>query len=84
MSFIFSDYLEDEPTEITKWGTQIWKNKNGKIHRENDLPAIIHNNGIKIWYLNGVRYRINGPAWTHPYGSEEYWKNGIEIRNYER
>ena len=36
-------------------GTQKWY-LNGKLHRENDLPAIIHSDGTQEWYLNGVEY----------------------------
>ncbi len=30
----------------------IWY-KNGEIHRDNDLPAIIYSDGYKVWYVNG-------------------------------
>ena len=30
---------------------------NNKIHRDRDLPAVIHINGHKSWYRHGVRYR---------------------------
>ena len=44
--------------------------KDGALHNEFD-PAVININGIKQWYLNGLRHRIGGPAveemWTHKY-----------------
>jgi hypothetical protein len=38
--------------------SQCWY-KNGKIHRDNDLPAIISQNGYKGWYKNGQLHRDN-------------------------
>ncbi len=29
------------------------KYQNGKLHRDNDLPAFIGCNGTQIWYKNG-------------------------------
>ena len=34
-------------------GDQIWY-KNGKQHRDNDLPAIIYANGDQKWFKNGL------------------------------
>jgi len=33
--------------------------KNGKLHRDNDKPAIIWNNGDMSWYINGKFIRIS-------------------------
>ena len=38
---------------------------NGKLHNINDLPAIIYDNGNKLWYQNGLLHRLNGPATIH-------------------
>jgi hypothetical protein len=31
----------------------------GKVHRDNDLPAIVYSDGDQIWYRHGVRYHDN-------------------------
>jgi len=43
-----------EPAPIMDgWGTKSWYNKDGKLHRDNDLPAVIYKDGIKYWFKNG-------------------------------
>lgn len=46
---------------------EIWRNEEGLLHRENDKPAVVtyKPNGdieTEIWYLNGKKHRVNGPA----------------------
>ena len=55
---------------------ELWYNKNGLKHRDNDLPAVIYSNGSKGWYINGLMHRENDlPAMIG--NGEEYWyKNG--------
>jgi hypothetical protein len=36
--------------------------KDGKLHRDDDLPAMEYNNGDKFWCQNGQLHRINNPA----------------------
>ena len=36
-------------------GNQFWY-KNGKIHRDNDLPAVIYASGTQEWFKNGKKY----------------------------
>ena len=48
---------------FTEWrmyenGVQGWYLVN-RLHRENDLPAIIQANGTQEWWLNGQRHREN-------------------------
>ncbi len=55
---------------------------NGNLHRENDKPAIIHENGSCCYYYNGMVHRrqdINcedQPAIIHSDGMLEYYING--------
>jgi len=42
--------------KIDGYGTQEWY-LNDKLHRENDLPAIIWSNGNQEWWLNNKRCR---------------------------
>jgi len=45
--------LKEPAPIINKYGTQRWYNKAGKLHRENDMPAVIWKAGYKAWYING-------------------------------
>ena len=51
----------DKPAEIKEdnflgVGYKMWY-KFGKIHRDNDLPAVEHSNGSKQWFCKGRRHR---------------------------
>jgi hypothetical protein len=46
--------------------------QNGKLHRNNDLPAIEYAHGGKHWYVNGKSHRDNGlPAIENTAG--KFW-----------
>ena len=65
-----------EEIKIDKYGTKFYY-KNGKFHRDNDLPAIEYANGGKIYYKNGKLHRDNGlPAIEYSNGTKHYYKNG--------
>jgi hypothetical protein len=50
---------------------------NGKIHRDNDRPAIEYADGYKAWFINGRRHRdYDLPAVEHPTGTKEWYVNG--------
>lgn len=40
--------------DISDDGDMSW-HKNGKLHREGDLPAVIPVNGSPLWYKNGIQ-----------------------------
>ena len=47
---------------------------NGKLHRDNDLPALIMQNNTKIWYQHGKIHRNNDlPA--------QIWSDGLKTWN---
>jgi antitoxin component YwqK of YwqJK toxin-antitoxin module len=51
--------------------------KNGKLHRDGDLPAIENSDGTKKWYKNGLRHRDgNLPAIEYSNSTKEYYKHG--------
>lgn len=59
----------------------IWYS-NGKIHRDDDLPAIVFASGLQQWYKNGKLHRDNDkPAHIHPSGHIVYYKQGRLHRN---
>lgn len=54
--------------------------QNGKLHRDDDLPAVVENDGEKKkWYQNGVLHRDSKPAVMCEVG-EEWWRNGHRHR----
>ena len=58
-------------------GYKCTKDKNGRYHSYNDLPAWIWPDGTKYWYKNGLKHRDNGlPAIIWSDGYKEYWENG--------
>ena len=61
---------------VFREGTQIWF-KNGKCHRDDDLPAYICADGSQSWYREDKRHRDNDkPAVILVNGTREWWKNG--------
>ena len=55
---------------------QLWY-KNGKLHRDNDLPAENWKNGSQKWYKNGKQHRDNDmPAVISKDGNQYWYKNG--------
>jgi len=69
--------------EIDTNGDQFWKDDQGKLHRDDNLPAIIVNNNDKsqFWYFHGKSHRAFGPSseWSD---GEIYWRwLGIRIKD---
>lgn len=56
-------------------GSKFWC-LNGKLHRENDLPACEYANGSKEWWFNGKRHRTDGPAIHYIDGYVDWYLNG--------
>lgn len=44
---------DDGPAVEMSDGSKMWM-KNGHLHRENDLPAVIYSNGTQEWFKAGV------------------------------
>jgi predicted ATP-binding protein involved in virulence len=66
---------------VDKYGTERWYNKDEKLHRDNDLPAVIYSDGSKFWYQNGERHRDNNlPAIINANGYQAWYKNGVFIK----
>jgi len=57
-----------------------FKDDDGKTKHSLSLPAVVHPNGTKEWWLDGVRHRKNGPAILFDDGGEEWWVNGVRHR----
>jgi hypothetical protein len=65
--------------EIDQFGSKMWKNEKGQLHRLNG-PAVENINGHKAWYKNGLKHREDGPACEYANGSKEWYKNGLKHR----
>ena len=67
-------------------GCWTWRDKDGKFHRDNDLPARIYvtnghddNDGSKEWWRHGQRHRDHGrPAVIQEDGAIYWWIDGLE------
>lgn len=60
---------------VDKYGTQRWYN-DGKLHRDNDLPAIIRVE-YQEWYKNGQKHRDGDlPSKIWACGDQQWYKNG--------
>jgi hypothetical protein len=56
----------------------IWRDEDGKLHREGDLPAVIRNDGTRGWYKHGKVHRDGDmPAIEHPNGNRVWWVNDV-------
>jgi ribosomal protein L25 (general stress protein Ctc) len=62
--------VDDLPAEIT-CENQYWY-KEGKIHREGDLPALIYSDGTQKWYKEGILHR-DGDLPAVIYCENQYW-----------
>jgi len=63
--------------EINCYDGSIEFYKNGRCHRDNDLPAIIYEDGSQEWYKHGEIHRDNDlPAAIYTDGTQEWYKNG--------
>jgi hypothetical protein len=72
--------MDDESIlEIDKFGTKIWKNKNGEFHRL-DGPAIEYSSGKKAWYQNGKVHRLDGHAIESADGRKWWCQNDLYHR----
>lgn len=59
---------------------QIWY-QNGKLHRDNDLPAVI-TSGNQFWFQNGIKHRDNNlPAEIYKDGYQSWFRNGVLHRD---
>ena len=66
---------------INNTGNKFWF-KNGKLHRNNDLPAVEYANGGKCWYKNDKCHRDGDlPAVEYADGGKCWHKNGFYHRD---
>jgi hypothetical protein len=51
-----------------------YRNEKGHLHRL-DGPAYIGLDGVKCWWVNGLRHREDGPAVEYTNGTKYYYLN---------
>ncbi len=62
---------------VNERGDVEWRNVNGELHRDGDLPAIEYADGSKAWYQNGLLHRDGDqPAIEDADGSKWWYQNG--------
>lgn len=74
----------DEPSVISIRGDMCW-HKNGVFHRDNNMPAIIYENGEIEWYIHGMRYvydYTDVPKVKLPPRDIQYWFEDIDGHSY--
>jgi hypothetical protein len=60
--------------QIDFYTTKRWYNVKGKLHRDNDLPAIVYADGTKWWFVNGKMHRLGGlPALEYVFGIKQWY-----------
>jgi len=58
-----------------------WYDKDGQLHRDDDLPAVIGPDGSKSWYKHGKRHRIDDlPAMIMADGAQRWYEHGVPMR----
>ena len=73
---LMASYRDGSHTKERLDGSLEWY-KNGKLHRDGDLPAAIDADGTLHWYKNGEPHRDdNKPAVIRADGTLEWYKNG--------
>ena len=66
-----------DPPEVAEDGAKRWYDTYGRIHRDYDLPAIIHTDGTRVWRLHGDEARVFGkPDRVNPDGSMFWTRYG--------
>ncbi len=51
--------------------------KDGVLHRDDDLPAVIHSDGTQEWRQHGKLHRDGDkPAYVRADGTREWWQHG--------
>ena len=77
---ITEQYLTVINMEYVKeyWGNTEYY-KNGVLHRDRDLPAVISARGDLEYWKNGRRHRDNGPAVIRKDRVCSWYKNGVHI-----
>ncbi len=67
--------LTSLPPQTDEYGVTIWRDIDGRFHRDNDRPAIIFADGTKEYWIDGHRHREHGPAIEWADGTVSHYIN---------
>ena len=73
---------DDVTKTIDKFGTIVYKNSKGELHRE-DGPAVELTDGTKYWMINDQYHREDGPAIENANGDKHWYLNGEQLTQEE-
>lgn len=65
------------PTDDSE-GRSRWTTEDGTLHRDG-APAIIYDDGMKVWVRMGDWHREDGPAVERPNGDNDWWLEGYKV-----
>jgi hypothetical protein len=68
----------DLPAVIDKNKTEYWKN--GRLHSDNNLPAVITSTGIALYYVNGLLHRDDDLPSIEKHDCKEWFRYGVPFR----
>ena len=78
-----NSFITFEHTDNMEYVKEYWGNpeyyKNGVLHRDGDLPAVISARGDLEYWKKGKRHRDNGPAIIRKDGVCSWYKNGVHL-----
>lgn len=72
--------FDDRPAVIYNNGSSRYWYRNGKLHRDGDMPAIIISDDTQYWYKNGLLHRHGKPAIVESDGHAVWYQDGIKIK----
>ena len=75
-----------EPVQsVDDRGNVEWRNSNGELHRDGDLPAFERPDGTKYWFRNGKLHRDGDqPAVELSNGTKMWYQNGKGHRDNDK
>ena len=75
------DLLREADPVMNQNGSLVWRNKDGRIHRDYDRPAFIWADGTRFWYQNDQIHRDNDmPAIIRNDGQKFWYEHGDFIK----
>ena len=72
---------EGRPTSVGRSGQLVWKDREGRLHRDGDKPAAIYPEGLQEWWSHGLQHREGDqPAVVRAGSLREWWWRGLRHR----
>ena len=77
-NYVIEDAIHDSISSLGEDTCIRYSNTEGKLHNLSG-PAVLPN-GAKVWYVNGKRHRLDGPACEWKDGDREWFIDGKRHR----